>query len=254
MVALPSLLLSQTGEKRVYIDILNIVHFANDCISTTAPTATATVTITMHGSSYGAGTVTQTVTNTITGGPWSANTVTNTLTMPASQCAGKAVASTETSTVTASPSTVTETASAAPTVTSTVTDSQYTTTESFTQTVTETKTNTETKTVTAEAQSSEAPRTNSSNNINFGVCTDATINYATGLQGHTDYTYTTNNQRDFPFGAALTIDSVEDYICTRLRSPCNAPQETIDRCYDAGRAVTGHSGQESARVWNELMG
>ncbi|KAJ5247277.1 hypothetical protein N7468_002260 [Penicillium chermesinum] len=232
----------------------------SDC--TTAPTATATVTITMQGSSYGIGTVTRTVTNTVTSkGPLATNTVTNTLTRTISQCAATPRPTAKIRTITADASTVTQMVSASvPTITSTVTDTQYTTTESYTETVTETLINTETKTVSVTStvnapESSNAPLTGTiTNNINYGSCSDATINYATGLQGHTDYTYTTSNQADFPFGAALTIDSVEDFICTRLRSPCNAPQETIDRCYDAERAVAGHSGQEAARVWNELMG
>lgn len=205
----------------------------------------------MHGSSYGVGTVTQTVTNTITGdASLTADTITNTLTQTISQCAGLPTPSIKAKTITAHASTVT----------STVTDSQYTTTESFTDTVTETQTSTETQTVsvtstvTATLDATNSPKTGTStNNIDYGTCSDVSINYATGLQGHSDYTYTTNNQADFPFGAALTINSVQDFVCTRLRSPCNAPQETIDRCYDAQRAVAGHSGQEAARVWNELM-
>ncbi|KAJ5729083.1 uncharacterized protein N7483_003591 [Penicillium malachiteum] len=81
-----------------------------------------------------------------------------------------------------------------------------------------------------------------------------TIKYEYGLDGQTEYAYTANNQKDFSFGSSPTIDSVGDSICNRLRSPCNAPQETIDQCYAAQSAVSGLSGQEAADTWNKLMG
>ncbi|KAJ5668881.1 hypothetical protein N7462_009951 [Penicillium macrosclerotiorum] len=90
-------------------------------------------------------------------------------------------------------------------------------------------------------------------NWDYGICSDPTILYEYGLDDRTDYSYTTRNQGDFLFGSDPSIFSPEDLICNRLRSPCNAPQETIDRCYEAESATRNLSGQEAADVWNAMM-
>ena len=122
-----------------------------------------------------------------------------------------------------------------------------------TQTVTRTKTDTleVTKTVTADDCSSTGD--NGGSDIDYGICLDPTIKYEYDLDGRNEYTYTTNNQDDFPFGSSQTIGSVDDLICNHLRSPCNAPQSTIHLCYASENAVSSLTGQEAADKWNELM-
>lgn len=74
-----------------------------------------------------------------------------------------------------------------------------------------------------------------------------------GLDGRNEYSYTTHNKADFPYGSSPSIDGPAGLICNRLRSPCNAPQETIDRCSEAQRAVASLTGKEAADVWNFMM-
>ncbi|CEL08527.1 hypothetical protein ASPCAL11676 [Aspergillus calidoustus] len=87
----------------------------------------------------------------------------------------------------------------------------------------------------------------------YGSCGDPTIVWVYGLDGRTDYSFTTTNQDDFPFGSSPTIDPVTALICNRLRSPCNAPDEVVDRCWEAAAIANQFEGQEAADVWNELM-
>jgi hypothetical protein len=87
----------------------------------------------------------------------------------------------------------------------------------------------------------------------YGSCGDPTIVWEYGLDGRTDYSYTTTNQADYPFGSSPTINSVTALICNRLRSPCNAPDDVVDRCWEATAIADQFEGQEAADVWNELM-
>ncbi|KAJ5756876.1 uncharacterized protein N7511_007058 [Penicillium nucicola] len=132
--------------------------------------------------------------------------------------------------------------------TSTITDYEVMTS---TQTITQTDTLEITTTVTSETCTPTGG--GGGNTIDYGTCSDPYILYEYGLDGRTDYSYTNRNQADFPFGSSPTIDSPEDLICNRLRSPCNAPQATIDLCYEAEDATRDLSGQEAADVWNSIM-
>jgi hypothetical protein len=120
-----------------------------------------------------------------------------------------------------------------------------------TETITHTDTLEITKTITSDTCSNTGG--GGGNTIDYGTCSDPYILYEYGLDGRTEYAYTTRNQADFPFGSSPTIGSVDDLICNRLRSPCNAPQATIDLCYEAEDAVANLSGQEAADVWNSIM-
>jgi hypothetical protein len=146
--------------------------------------------------------------------------------------------STETDTVT---ETVTQTS------TDTITENQIIT---ETQTTTETRTEQFTTTLTADDCT---PTGDGGGGLDYGTCTDPTIVWEYGLDGRNEYSYTTHNQADFPFGSSPSIDAPAGLICNRLRSPCNAPQETLDRCAEAQRAVANLTGQEAADVWNSLM-
>ncbi|KAL3457439.1 hypothetical protein BJX64DRAFT_293118 [Aspergillus heterothallicus] len=87
----------------------------------------------------------------------------------------------------------------------------------------------------------------------YGSCGDPTVVWLYGLDGRIDYSFTTTNQDDFPFGSSPSIDPVTALTCNRLRSPCNAPDEVVDRCWEAAAIANQFEGQEVADVWNELM-
>jgi hypothetical protein len=148
-------------------------------------------------------------------------------------------------TVPASTTTVTSTRTSTTTDTITVTNNQI---ETRTITTTDTFTLEFSTTVTADGCAVTDPGTPS-----YGSCSDPTIVYEYGLDGRTDYSYTTNNQADFPFGSSPDIGPVDSLICNRLRSPCNAPEETVQRCLEAAEIAGQFSGEEAADVWNDLM-
>ena len=139
--------------------------------------------------------------------------------------------------------------------TATVTDTLVETISECTATTTDYSTLTvDGPTVTADTCTNTGGNSGGSGGLDYGTCSDPTIRYEYGLDGRTEYAYTTNNQADFPFGSSPIIDIAADLICNRLRSPCNAPQSTIDRCYEAEDAVANLTGQEAADVWNDIMG
>ncbi|KAL2783652.1 hypothetical protein BJX66DRAFT_344754 [Aspergillus keveii] len=160
--------------------------------------------------------------------------------------------STVTTTITTGAETVTEpglietvTSSATVTDTTTVTDHEI-------ETTTITSTATMTLQITTTVTGDDCEVTNPTI-PGYGSCGDPTIVWLYGLDGRTDYSYTTTNQVDFPFGSSPSIDPVTALICNRLRSPCNAPDEVVDRCWEAAAIANQFEGQEAADVWNELM-
>ncbi|KAJ6131266.1 hypothetical protein N7523_001726 [Penicillium sp. IBT 18751x] len=246
---------------------------------------TTTVTVTINGSGMGSATITETqsaciatvtedgndcfqtgtITNTVT------NTVTENIVITSTDCVV-----TDLTTITQDGATVTQTiTTAGPTVTSTVTQGVSTVTaagSTATDTVTETITQTSTDTIThneiitqtqttTETITEQMTTTVTGDNctptgtgsLDYGTCSDPTIVWEYGLDGRTDYSYTTHNQADFPFGSSPTIDAPDALICNRLKSPCNAPQETLSRCAEAMDAVANLTGQEAADVWNSIM-
>ncbi|KAJ5194102.1 hypothetical protein N7491_001438 [Penicillium cf. griseofulvum] len=254
-------------------------------IGNIAATITATVTVTINSDQNGSATVTQTIstcTSTVTtgnnNGGGSTITKTDTLISTISRCTATTTALTTvttngptvTSTVTTNGpvSTTTETIGA-----TTVTDPGVTETQTVTQTITSTDTttftdnqivtefstvtttNTVTLEVTTTVTSNDCSNTGNPHpgNLDYGTCSDPTIRWEYGLDGRTEWAYTTNNQADFPFGSSPNIDAPADLICNRLRSPCNAPQATLDQCYAAENAVRNLTGQEAADVWNSMM-
>ncbi|KAJ5553768.1 hypothetical protein N7494_003146 [Penicillium frequentans] len=247
----------------------------NGC--TTDPTSTVTVTIDDGG--FGSATITETrsqCTDTITEDaiPGETITKTDTLTSTISECTATTTdlvtviedGPTITETITTPGPTVTDTvivigstitepgSTETETVTDTVIDIE-TTTYTHNQIITETKTATETQTleVTITMTSTYCSETGGGDTLDYGTCLDPTIKWAYGLDGRNHYSFTTNNQIDFPFGSDTSISSVTGLVCNRLRSPCNAPQATIDRCTEAANAANRLSGQEAADVWNEMM-
>ncbi|KXG54061.1 uncharacterized protein PGRI_072050 [Penicillium griseofulvum] len=246
-------------------------------------TITATVTVTTDNDHNGSATVTQTIsacTSTVTtttgnNGGGSTVTKTDTLISTISRCTATTTALT---TVTTNGPTVTVTTNGPVSTTTetigaiTVTDPGVTETQTVTQTITDTTTftenqvvtefstvtttNTFTLEVTTTVTSDDCNNTgnpNPSGSLDYGTCSDPTIKWEYGLDGRTEWAFTTNNQKDFPFGSSPTVGAPTDLICNRLRSPCNAPQATIDQCYAAERAVANLTGEEAVNVWNSMM-
>jgi hypothetical protein len=247
-------ILSATGQFRYSGFVASRADIIYD--STTAPISTVTVTIGDGG--FGSATVTETATLFSTTSDCTATTTDlTTVTEDGSTITETTTATgpTVTDTITEGASTVTEPGSTkTETVTDTVTNTE-TTTYTHNQFTTQTETTTETQTleVTTTVTASDCSETGGGNSLDYGTCSDPSIKWADGLDGRTGYSFTTNNQEDFPFGSDTSIGSVTGLVCNRLQSPCNAPQATLDRCAEAANAANGLSGQEAADVWNEMM-
>ncbi|GMF77093.1 unnamed protein product [Aspergillus oryzae] len=146
-------------------------------------------------------------------------------------------------------------------LTSTVTDAStssqvVTDTETVTVTVTNPGTiTTATTTATTTVTSCPTNGAGSGDGPDYGTCSDPTIRWADGLDGRTEYSWITNNQDDFPHGSSTTINTLMNFVCNRLRSPCNAPQAAINRCYSAAAQVSnsGLKGEQASNLWNSLM-
>lgn len=150
-------------------------------------------------------------------------------------------------------STITETFSS--TVTDAITSKQVVTdAKTITITVTDAETPTTTK-ATATETSSPTKGATSVDGPDYGTCSDPTIRWSDGLDGRTEYSWVTNNQDDFPHKSSTTINTLMGFVCNRLRSPCNAPQAVVDRCYSAAGQVSnrGLKGEKASDLWNSLM-
>ncbi|KAG8891769.1 hypothetical protein FRB99_003367, partial [Tulasnella sp. 403] len=89
---------------------------------------------------------------------------------------------------------------------------------------------------------------------NTGSCGSVEIQFANGLDGRTEPAFQPVNQVDFSHGSSKQIDQIADFICQRLRSPCNAPQATLDKCAAAQAAVSAQGGGAAADNWNAAFG
>ncbi|KAE8138810.1 hypothetical protein BDV38DRAFT_281742 [Aspergillus pseudotamarii] len=164
-----------------------------------------------------------------------------------------------TNTVTITTNGPTETSTITEAFTSTVTDAitsnqVVTDTKTITITVTDAETPTATK-ATATATSSPTNGADGGDGPDYGTCSDPTIRWADGLDGRTEYSWITNNQDDFPHKSSTTINTLMVFVCNQLRSPCNAPQAVVDRCYSAAGQVSnrGLKGEKASDLWNSLM-
>ncbi|KAF7591339.1 hypothetical protein BBP40_001663 [Aspergillus hancockii] len=185
-----------------------------------------------------------------------------------------AAGSTATTTITAtSTSTVTDiinnqivTETKTSTVTNTATDTITITFPGTTDTVTitsagTTNTITQTATTITIAATTTCPTDgstgggSSTGGFDYGTCSEPTIKWEYALDRRTEWSWVTNNQNDFPHEPSTTIDTLTDFICNRLRSPCNAPQATLDQCASAAAQVSSSrlQGEELSDLWISLM-
>ncbi|KAB8255750.1 hypothetical protein BDV32DRAFT_153983 [Aspergillus pseudonomiae] len=151
-----------------------------------------------------------------------------------------------------------KTATVTETLTSTVTDvstSKQIVTHAETITVTVTSPGTATANTDTATPTPTTNGAGSNDGPDYGTCSDPTIRWADGLDGRTEYSWTTNNQNDFPHGSSTTLNTLLNFVCSHLRSPCNAPQATVNRCYSAAAQVSnsGLKGEKASDLWNSLM-
>ncbi|KAF9884753.1 hypothetical protein FE257_001315 [Aspergillus nanangensis] len=187
-------------------------------------------------------------------------TTTNTTEQPTTTTEETTTTTTEESTTTASTETTTE-----PTTTNT-TEQPTTTTEEPTTTTEEPTTTTTTEEPTTRiwpttrlwpttwfwpTKTTSCPTpTPTPGCYDYGDCTPPTISYDADAE-----LYEIDDVDIYGHGESPTIDTLTSHICNQLRSPCNAPQDTVDACWASAATVTesGLEGQAACDLWNSLI-
>jgi len=102
-----------------------------------------------------------------------------------------------------------------------------------------------------------APPTSASS-LNFGSCTNPTIEFGPAFEGRkaAEFSNKPVDKTQFAQGSALNIDIVTRAICDILANKCKAPQATLDACAKgqaAASAATAKSGAQ-ADAFNGALG
>ena len=90
--------------------------------------------------------------------------------------------------------------------------------------------------------------------LDFGSCSDPSIQFAEGLDGRKEAAFAPNNKGDFSQGSALNINIISSFICGRLRDSCKAGDATIQACEAGQAAAQGQQGQAAADAFNTALG
>ena len=141
----------------------------------------------------------------------------------------------QTETITEPPVTETET--------ETVTD-----TDIITQSVTVTQTTTQVTTTTTTFCPTDTP----TGGPDTGDCTPPTISYYPDRDPNEAFEI--DDSDIYEHGPTALISTLTSHICNQLRSPCNAPEETVAYCWNAAELVdeSGLEGEEQASYWNSF--
>ncbi|CAI4210891.1 unnamed protein product [Parascedosporium putredinis] len=90
--------------------------------------------------------------------------------------------------------------------------------------------------------------------LDFGSCSDPTIQFADGLDGRREASFAPNNKGDFSQGSALNINIISSFICGRLQDSCKADESTVAACETGRAAAQGQQGQAAADAFNAALG
>ncbi len=90
--------------------------------------------------------------------------------------------------------------------------------------------------------------------LDFGSCSNPSIEYGWDIDGSQRYGYLPSNDNDFPHGWSPDIATIESFICNRLESHCNAPPDTVQRCRETFNLYSGLSGDNAINTWNSALG
>ncbi|CAK7211270.1 hypothetical protein SBRCBS47491_001066 [Sporothrix bragantina] len=90
--------------------------------------------------------------------------------------------------------------------------------------------------------------------LDFGSCSNPSIEFAAGLDGRKENSFAPVNSADFNHGSALNIKVISGFICGQLGSNCKASAATVTACNSAAAAANGASGQAAADAFNSALG
>lgn len=90
--------------------------------------------------------------------------------------------------------------------------------------------------------------------LDFGSCTDPTIQFGVGFDGRKEASFAPSNNADFNHGSAQRIGIISSFICQRLRDSCKAPADTVAACEAANTAaLAATQDQAAADVFNQAL-
>lgn len=143
-----------------------------------------------------------------------------------------AVASTVTVTVEASSTASTPCPTDAVTVTVTGTGSSAATSSAATVSAAETSLGVSSNVAVATSTSTSAPPAATGSSLDFGSCTNPTIEFGPAFEGRkaAEFSNKPVDKSEFPQASALNVNIVTRAICDILASKCKAPQATLDAC------------------------
>lgn len=96
------------------------------------------------------------------------------------------------------------------------------------------------------------PRLAKRQTLDFGSCSDPSIQFATGLDGRTEATF--GPAGDFDHGSALNVDIITSFICGQLASRCGADVAAVEACEDGAADASALEGQAAADAFNAALG
>ncbi|KAG9021934.1 hypothetical protein FS837_006854, partial [Tulasnella sp. UAMH 9824] len=110
-------------------------------------------------------------------------------------------------------------------------------------------------TTTTAAAAATTTAASSASNLDFGSCSNPTIEFGAGFDGRKENSFRPVNSADFNHGSALNIKVIADFICQQLNDKCKASAATIDACNaGATAAIAKGAVAEAADVFNAALG
>ncbi|KAG8953883.1 hypothetical protein FRC04_001513 [Tulasnella sp. 424] len=111
-----------------------------------------------------------------------------------------------------------------------------------------------TTTAAADAAATSAA-SSSDSTLDFGSCSNPTIEFGLGFDGRTENSFRPVNSADFNHGSALNIKVIADFICQQLNDKCKASAATITACQSGeAAAIAKGAVAEAADVFNAALG
>ncbi|KAG8976350.1 hypothetical protein FRB90_009228, partial [Tulasnella sp. 427] len=108
---------------------------------------------------------------------------------------------------------------------------------------------------TSAAAAAETTSTSSASALDFGSCSNPTIEFGAGFDGRKDNSFRPVDSAEFNHGSALNIKVIADFICQQLNDKCKAPAATIAACQSGETAAIAKGAvQAAADAFNAALG
>ncbi|KIJ54508.1 hypothetical protein M422DRAFT_240575 [Sphaerobolus stellatus SS14] len=111
-------------------------------------------------------------------------------------------------------------------------------------------------TASAAAATSAAASAAVSSALNFGTCTNPSIEFGPAFDGRkaTEFSFEPADKTSINHGSALNINIITQATCDQLQNNCKAPQATLDACAKGQTAAAAATGGAAADAFNAALG